>query len=70
MVAVQAIGVGGELEFEAPRVWRPDFTAPLEAAARMQTVTLPFLLSHGAREFCWVNPGEGITVRCPLVLAS
>ena len=67
MQAIGVGGVGGELEFEAPRVWRPDFTAPLEAAARLQTVTMPSLLSRGARDFCWVNAGEGITVRCPLV---
>ena len=48
--------------FEGPRKWRTEFTDQLKASGRFQQITLPFMLEAGAREFCWINPGEKLTL--------
>ena len=62
-MAVQAIGAGGGsslLHFKPAREMETRFVEPLRQGGRMQEVTLPFLLRAGAREFCWVAPGESL----------
>ena len=58
VVSVQAIGTSEELKFSSAHPWRQEALPQLRDAGRLQAVTLPFLLSLGARQFCWVSPGE------------
>ena len=62
VLRVQALGVGSQLRFVDMRAWRPEVMPMLEAAGRLQSVTLPSLLRAGAREFCWISPGEIFTL--------
>jgi nicotinamidase-related amidase len=62
VLRVQALGVGRPLHFVDRRAWRPEVMPMLEAAGRLQSVTLPSLLRAGAREFCWISPGEIFTL--------
>jgi len=55
---VQGEGYSDQLMFGAPRSWRREFTEKLSSEGRFQPVTLPMLLRAGAKEFCWINPGE------------
>lgn len=50
------------LGFSEPRPWRAEFTKQLDDAGRFQPVTLPELLRAGATQFCWLSPGEVLTV--------
>jgi len=62
VIGVQAIVQGeshpDQLVFREPRSWRKEFTETLASDGRFQPVTLPSLLRTGAKEFCWINPGE------------
>lgn len=62
VIGVQAIVQGesypDQLVFGEPRSWRKEFTQTLSNDGRFQPVTLPTLLRAGAKEFCWINPGE------------
>ena len=64
VLGVQALvageGYDDQLIFGAPQTWRREFTDKLSSAGRFQPVTLPMLLRAGAKEFCWINPGEEI----------
>jgi len=64
VLGVQALvageGYDDQLNFAAPQTWRREFTDKLSSAGRFQPVTLPMLLRAGAKEFCWINPGEEI----------
>jgi len=51
-------GHANQLFFGAPQTWRREFTEKLSSSGRFQPVTLPELLRAGAKEFCWINPGE------------
>lgn len=67
VVGVQAIVQGCEsypdqLAFGVPRCWRREFTEKLAVDGRFQPVTLPSLLRAGAKEFCWINPGEELVL--------
>jgi len=67
VLAVQSISLvpdDGEYElpFGAPRQWRHEFTPQLVDAGRFQPVTVKFLQSKGAEQFCWLCPGERLTV--------
>jgi hypothetical protein len=53
-------GHDDQLIFGAPQTWRREFTDTLSSAGRFQPVTLPVLVRAGAKEFCWINPGEEI----------
>ena len=67
VLAVQAIapesgdGAVG-VSFSQPKQWRSSFAQQLQSANRFQPVTLPFMLEAGAREFCWINPEEQLTL--------
>ena len=54
----QPVGDGDELVFSPPKKWQSQFTSQLEAAGRLQKVTLPALLRGGATHFAWINPDE------------
>jgi len=61
VVATQAVSTETEfmrLTFGPQREWRSVFTDQLKTANRFQPVTLPFMITAGAKEFCWINPGE------------
>ena len=47
-----------EIHFEPPAPFPPEALQRLKDAERLQPVTLPELLRTGAREFCWLVPGE------------
>lgn len=60
VVATQAVGAGDDLAFGPAQTMRKEFTAGVEAKGRLRPVTLPPLLRGGARQFCWVAPGESL----------
>lgn len=59
VVAVQAVGAGAELGFSPPKPLPKAATTDC-VARRLRPVTLPPLLRGGARQFCWIAPGEGL----------
>lgn len=68
VVAVQAVGSGTDLTFGPPQALQKQVTKAVEADGRLRPVTLPPLLRGGARQFCWVAPGESLACgneKCP-----
>jgi len=53
---------GEDLLFERASDYLQQYIEPLRSANRMQKVTLPALWRLGAREFCWISPGEVLSV--------
>jgi len=62
VVAVQAVGIGDDLAFGKPQALREEFTKCLDSEDRVRPVTFPPLLRGGARQFCWIAPGEHLTL--------
>lgn len=61
VVAAQAITFeisGDHLNFEPPAPFREEFVASLQEAGRLQQVRRPELKRHGAKQYCWIMPGE------------
>ena len=50
---------GTDLDFDAPRPWRTEFSAAL--ASRFKEVTVPFLLRGGASKSCFILPQEELS---------
>ena len=50
---------GADLDYEAPRPWRHEFSASL--ASRLKEVTIPFQQRGGARKSCFILPQEELS---------
>jgi len=58
VVGANAIGLGNDLFFSGPHTLPPHLLTHLEADGRFQSVTIANLRARGAREYCWIGPGE------------
>eukprot|EP00298_Acanthocystis_sp_HF-20_P008210 c17547_g1_i1.p1 GENE.c17547_g1_i1~~c17547_g1_i1.p1 ORF type:complete len:392 (+),score=152.49 c17547_g1_i1:76-1176(+) len=60
IVQVNAVGKGEGLHFSEPQKWKKAYTKKLLAQGRFQDITIQSMRDQGARQFCWIRPGEAL----------